>query len=351
MIRTIKFGLLTACLFFALLPLSAEKIVQCITDFPIDAESYTRVLKNRGYDAKVVIVTIEDYASELLVRKGGFHQLLRKFNLDFPSRVSISEDVKKIVFFNISPKVAKKYELSRFPKDKLILFMWEPKTVLQHMYQPKMQECFSKIYTWDDALIDGKTYFKFHYPVLSSMLQEIPPFENKKLCTLVATDLKSNYENELYSQRKEAIRYFEQANEEGFEFYGRRWDPALYKSYQGSTPDKLGTIKNYRFSICYENTHGSLGYVTEKIFDCFAAGTVPIYWGASNIEEYIPKGCFIDRRDFLSMEDLHAFIKAMSKQTYEKYLAQIKAFLQSDAARKFTFDNFAEDFFQAVTSE
>ena len=41
-----------------------------------------------------------------------------------------------------------------------------------------------------------------------------------------------------------------------------------------------------------------LGYITEKIFDSFAAWCVPVYWGASNVTDYIPEGCFIDRRKF-----------------------------------------------------
>ena len=36
------------------------------------------------------------------------------------------------------------------------------------------------------------------------------------------------------------------------------------------------------------------GYVTEKIFDAFKAGCVPVYWGAENITKYVPAECFID---------------------------------------------------------
>jgi len=42
------------------------------------------------------------------------------------------------------------------------------------------------------------------------------------------------------------------------------------------------------------------GYVTEKIFDCFYAGTIPLYLGASDIPELIPKEAFIDCRQFSS---------------------------------------------------
>jgi hypothetical protein len=330
------------CMFF---PLNAEKIIQCITNFPIDAECYTQVLKQRGYDAKVVVVDIREYKGALQKKKGFFHKLLRK--LDF-RKLELPDDVDKIVFFNISPDVARKYDLSKLPKEKLVLFMWEPKTVLRLMYLPRIRECFSRVYTWDDSLVDGKTHFKFHYPVWVPMIEEITPFEEKKLCTLVASNLKSRYEHELYSERIEAIRFFEQRGEEGFEFYGRRWNPAEYKSYRGTIEDKIGTIKKYRFNICYENTKGAPGYITEKIFDCFAAGTIPIYWGASNVEEYIPKDCYIDRTAFSSLEDLYHFMKGMSKEEYNGYLSRIGAFLISDGAKRFMFEQLAEDFYHSV---
>ncbi len=338
------------CTLFILSSLQAEKIVQCIANFPIDPDVYTDFLKQRGYDAKVVATDIKDYQKDLLLRKGHFHKFLRLLHCDYPFKASIPENVEKIVFFNINPKIVKKYDLSRLPKEKLVLFMWEPKTVLRQMYDPKVQSCFSKIYTWNDALVDGTTYFKFCYPVLCPMLSNIPSFEEKKLCTLVASNLESDVENELYSERKKVISYFEQAGEEGFEFYGRKWDPTSYKSYRGSIAYKLDVIKNYRFSICYENTQGTPGYISEKIFDCFAAGCIPIYWGASNIENFIPKNCFIDRRDFKSMEELHDFMNSMTKNEYEGYLLRIQCFLQSEAAQKFTLPHLAENFYQAVVN-
>ncbi len=331
----------------AIFPLRAEKIVQCIANFPIDAEAYTRFLKVHAYDAKVVVVDIQDYEKSLKKKKGFFHKIMRK--LDF-RKIELGAEVEKIVFFNITPKVAKKYDLSKFPKEKLILFMWEPKTVLRRMYLPRVQRCFSKIYTWDDSLIDGKTYFKFYYPVYRPMISDIVPFEEKKLCTLVASNLKSKYVNELYSERKRIILFFEHIGEKEFEFYGRSWNPAEYGSYRGPIEDKIGTIKNYRFTFCYENSKKTSGYITEKIFDCFSAGTIPVYWGASNVAEYIPKDCFIDRESFQNMEELYFFLKSMPKEEYEGYLTRIRAFLESDQAKKFTFEQLGNDFHQAIKS-
>lgn len=41
-------------------------------------------------------------------------------------------------------------------------------------------------------------------------------------------------------------------------------------------------LNDYMFSIAHENANYS-GYFTEKLLDCFATGTIPIYWGDPDI--------------------------------------------------------------------
>lgn len=48
--------------------------------------------------------------------------------------------------------------------------------------------------------------------------------------------------------------------------------------------DKQLYLKNFRFNICPENVDAN-GYCTEKIFDAFSAGTIPIYHGDMNNPE------------------------------------------------------------------
>ncbi|WP_394958760.1 glycosyltransferase family 10 domain-containing protein [uncultured Helicobacter sp.] len=41
-------------------------------------------------------------------------------------------------------------------------------------------------------------------------------------------------------------------------------------------------LENYKFNICFEN--GSYpGYLTEKLFDAYIAGCIPIYWGDTSL--------------------------------------------------------------------
>lgn len=48
--------------------------------------------------------------------------------------------------------------------------------------------------------------------------------------------------------------------------------------------DKIEFLRQYRFNICPENSD-TPGYVTEKLFDSFEAGCIPIYWGAEGNPE------------------------------------------------------------------
>lgn len=226
--------------------------------------------------------------------------------------------------------------------------MWEPPVVQNDMYQPRFLDQFKRVYTWDDSLVDDKKFFKFYYPELKSMLTDLPSFEERKLLTQISGHKRSKHPKELYSERVSVIQFFEALPEEDFEFYGFGWEKERYRTYKGSLSNKLETLKNYRFSVCYENMKDVHGYITEKIFDCFATGTVPIYWGACNITDFIPKECFIDRRDFDSFEKVYDYIKKMDAATYQTYVQNIRKFLDSDQAKLFSQEMFSVIFLEAV---
>jgi hypothetical protein len=57
-------------------------------------------------------------------------------------------------------------------------------------------------------------------------------------------------------------------------------------------PDKWDGLAPFRYSVAVENSRHD-HYWTEKITDCFLAGTVPIYWGAPNIKDYFPEEAMI----------------------------------------------------------
>jgi GR25 family glycosyltransferase involved in LPS biosynthesis len=64
----------------------------------------------------------------------------------------------------------------------------------------------------------------------------------------------------------------------------------------GGELKKMEFLKQYKFCLTYENAQSD-GYVTEKLLAAKAAGCVPIYWGARDVESDFAKGSFINMND------------------------------------------------------
>jgi len=292
-----------------------------------------------------------------------FHLLKEKFkdiSIDLATQDINSVEDSKIVIYNEMPNILPKRE----DVCKSYLLMFESELIRPDNWDSEKHKYFNKIFTWKDDIVDNKKYFKFNFA------QEIANHINKdlsrkeKLCTLIAGNKKSNHPLELYSKRVEAIKWFEKNHSEDFEFYGMGWDKysssnkyinfilsklkistlfvTNYSSYRGKLTSKKETLERYQFAICYENARDIPGYITEKIFDCFFAGCVPIYWGANNITKHIPKECFIDKRKFNTYEDLYQYIKNMSDEIFLNYLENIEKYLNSDNSHLFSSKYFAE---------
>jgi hypothetical protein len=233
-------------------------------------------------------------------------------------------------------------------EDKLIYIAVEPPVVEKNNTKKnlkKLEKSFRYILTWRDDLIDNKKYFKYFFPQEFEKPVFIEhKFNDKKLLTNISGMKFSKHPKELYSNRLKMIKYFEKNHSEEFDFYGKGWvkSKKKYKNYKGEVESKFETYQNYKFALCFENMKEINGYVTEKIFDCFVAGIIPIYWGASNIEEYIPKTCFIDYREFENIEDLYDYISNMSKREYINYINSIQKYLNSKEVDKFRTNNFIE---------
>jgi hypothetical protein len=77
------------------------------------------------------------------------------------------------------------------------------------------------------------------------------------------------------------------------------------------------------------------GYVTEKIFDCFYAGCIPIYLGAKNISKLIPTDSFIDYRKYSSAQELLNHIITLSDNEILLMKQAGKNFIQSIIYKKY----------------
>lgn len=83
--------------------------------------------------------------------------------------------------------------------------------------------------------------------------------------------------------------------------------------------DKWEGLARFRYSLAIENSRHP-HYWTEKISDCFLAGTVPIYWGAPNIRDYFPEDSMIVLDSLDPSEALRIIKEGVSPADYERRL-------------------------------
>ena len=85
--------------------------------------------------------------------------------------------------------------------------------------------------------------------------------------------------------------------------------------------DKFEWQTNYKFTIAFENSSTN-GYVTEKIFQAFSAGTIPIYWGNPRIAEDFNEKAFINCHAYNSFDEVIEKVRELD-QNEEAYLEML----------------------------
>eukprot|EP01100_Stratorugosa_tubuloviscum_P001797 TRINITY_DN1404_c0_g1_i2.p1 TRINITY_DN1404_c0_g1~~TRINITY_DN1404_c0_g1_i2.p1 ORF type:complete len:376 (-),score=119.83 TRINITY_DN1404_c0_g1_i2:87-1214(-) len=83
---------------------------------------------------------------------------------------------------------------------------------------------------------------------------------------------------------------------------------------------KYSIISKHKFHLAFENIQEE-DYVTEKIWQSFESGSIPIYWGAPNIDAFIPSKNSIIRADHFSPKVLAQYIKLIdsNKELYDEF--------------------------------
>lgn len=319
-----------------------EKLVSV---FPNNVKAYLQnsmfdVQKNKSWEVSIYAklrnflrqrnININTY--DIAIRK----PIFRNIHFDLPYPFPSNFHIWKIIFLN---------------RKKNILICNEAPIVIPFNYTKMFHFFFTKIYTWNDGLVDNKKYFKILLPKSSLGIKTSPKkFKGKKFLVLINSNklpfypfkLLSSFGKELYSERIKAIKFFEKKIPNKFYLYGHGWNKRKkfnltevifgfkkYFSYRGTIEDKCELLSNFKYCICFENMGDIKGYISEKIFDCFKAKCVPIYWGASNIEKYIPKDCFIDFRDFYDYEKLLMFLESIDENKYNEYIKNMERLLEN----------------------
>jgi len=248
---------------------------------------------------------------------------------------------------------------------------------------------FDRVLTWNEELVDNKKIFKVNRPnnYYRGRIDRIP-FEQRKLCVMMNSNKYSDFPLELYSERREAIKFFQEMCPEDFDLYGTHWDRSivryvtnrlpfatfnsgglarkiemwlkidrvlgwllheedLSRCYRGWTDNPFVTLSKYRFAIIYEIIGGMRGAVTNKIFDCLQSGCIPIYLGASDIEKYVWGDLFVDKRKF-TYSELLQYMKGFKNPEFDAFLEKRNTFLSSHDGAVFFEKDWAKEFCEAL---
>lgn len=274
-------------------------------------------------------------------------------------------------------------------KDKLhVLIALESIAVIPSIYKKTYYEKYDLVFSWYDEIIDNTKV----YPISFSQELKLKKFKsfNQRpyLICNISSNKFSNHKNELYSERVKVFDFFKN-KPDVFNLYGYAWDKSFkfprtynffkflnqnklfriigkilifillklkqdklvfqsYDFYQGVVNNKQQALNKHKFCLCFENVKNIDFFITEKIFDCFINGIVPIYFGSKNIHNKIPSDTFIDYRKFKNVNEMFKFISKIDEKTFQIYQDNIYNFLVSDNSKEFQSKHISEMVFKKI---
>lgn len=184
-----------------------------------------------------------------------------------------------------------------------VAWLMEPKAYDPNAYNliQKLENKFDFIYTHDFELLQRSKKYIF-LPSDTTIIEDssIKMHEKNKLCSFIYSNKKFLEGHILRHKVAESLK------KSNFDVssYGHGCNPIKLKS---------DALNDYMFSIAIENSHAK-NYFTDKILDCFVTGTIPIYWGCSNVGNYFNLDGIIS---FNSIEDLNHILSSISIEKYQ----------------------------------
>ena len=109
-------------------------------------------------------------------------------------------------------------------------------------------------------------------------------------------------------------------------------------------------MAGYTFAITYENMELA-GWINEKLFDAFLVGTVPIYRGAPDVDDYFPTTVSSTLGISRPARSSRQVCASLGEDEIETYRDNARAFIASDRYRPFTKQAFADLLVEAVEED
>ena len=102
--------------------------------------------------------------------------------------------------------------------------------------------------------------------------------------------------------------------------FGRRGNRAIPRDEGFHSKQALSAT--YKFTLAFENAIAK-DYVTEKLYEPLLAGSVPVYLGAPNVDQFAPvEDCFVNTANFESPLRLAEYLQHLANDpvAYGRFL-------------------------------
>lgn len=182
-----------------------------------------------------------------------------------------------------------------------VWWITEPPVLIPTVYpmaeDPKICALFDYILTYDKRLLKNGGKYLF-CPSGGSWIPEGVDLSRPKTkrLSMIASDKRGHVGYELRYEIAEALHPH-------MELFGQIISKPIHCKTEGLIP--------FKFSVVVENDKLD-DYFTEKLIDCLTCGTIPFYWGTTNIERFDADGII----PFDSIEDLRIKIDLYGHDAY-----------------------------------
>ena len=173
----------------------------------------------------------------------------------------------------------------------------------------RVEEMFDHIFTFDESLLKRGDKYVFT-PIASSRIidKHANLYKKNKLVSLIASKKK-----ELSGHKFRHVIVNNLSRSYKMDLWGNAYRPMP----EGA---KVLALAEYGFSITVENSKTE-NYFTEKLIDCFRTGTIPIYWGCPNVEDFFDKDGILSFND---LDELEEILRNLSFEDYYKRFESVK---------------------------
>jgi hypothetical protein len=188
------------------------------------------------------------------------------------------------------------HEVDKYKSKRKVAWLIEPPEINPQIYDyaDKNNKKFDYILTFDKKLLETGRNFLFCF-FGCCWVNDFTRPKKSKLCSMIASNKRMTRGHDF---RQEVVKHFSSKVDHFGNGYNR-----LEKREEG--------FRDYYFSIVLENSRPQY-YFSEKLIDCFASRTIPLYWGSDVSPFFDTKGIIT----FNNLDELNNIFKNLTPEKY-----------------------------------